>query len=293
MFKKAERKQQKLRILLEGTSGTGKTYSALRLAKGIGGKVAVLDTEKGSASLYANEFDFDTCIFNPPYSPNNYILMIKEAEKAGYDILIIDSSSKEWSGAGGCLEIQQNLGGRLQDWAKVSPMHEKFIEAILQANMHIICTARTKSDWDLSKDENGKTKAQKLGLKTEQRDGIDYEFTTVLRLNYDHIAEATKDRTHIFEKVYEPITEKTGEKLLAWLNDGAIAKYEPKQVDEPTIVQKEVEKVVEKDENKNFELVLLMSECEDKVALKRFKKAHEQEWNDELEEQFNNLKGQM
>ena len=223
--------------------------------------------------------------------------MIKEAEKAGYDILIIDSSSKEWSGAGGCLEIQQNLGGRLQDWSKVTPMHEKFIEAILQANMHIICTARTKSDWDLSKDENGKTKAQKLGLKTEQRDGIDYEFTTVLRLNYDHVAVATKDRTHIFYIFFETITEKTGEKLLAWLNDGSAVNTEPKQVDEPTItkeaLKEEVEKVIEKDENKNFELILQMTECEDKIALKRFKKAHEQEWNDELEEQFNNLKGQM
>lgn len=227
IFQKAVKKKQKLRILLEAPAGGGKTYSALLLAKALGKKVAVIDTEKGSASLYDKLIDFDVCELEPPYSPNNYIMTINEAEKAGYDVLIIDSISHEWSGKGGCLEIQQQLGGRFQDWAQVTPKHTKFIETILQSNMHIIATARTKSDWAMDLNEKGKVSPTKVGLKTEQRDGLDFEFTTVFRLNQNHVATSSKDRTGLFDDYDEVITERTGQMFVEWLNDSVTTLQKP------------------------------------------------------------------
>lgn len=219
MFKPACKKQQKLRLLLEGASGSGKTYSALLIAKAMGKKIAVIDTEKGSASLYDKLVDFDTCEIAPPFTPERYITAIKEAEQAGYDVLIIDSITHEWSGKGGCLDLQAGLGGRYQDWAKVTPRHNAFIDAILQSNLHIIATARTKTDYETT-NNNGKMKVEKVGLKTEQRDGLDFEFTLVFRINENHIASATKDRTSLFNGKEAVIDETTGNILLEWLNDG-------------------------------------------------------------------------
>lgn len=226
-FKKAVRRKQKLRVLLEAPAGGGKTYSALLLAKSLGKRIAVIDTEKGSASLYDKLVDFDVCELEPPYSPNNYIMAIHEAEKAGYDVLIIDSLSHEWSGKGGCLEIQQQLGGRFTDWVQVTPKHNRFIETILRSNMHIIATARTKSDWAIDLNDKGKVTPTKVGLKTEQRDGLDFEFTTVFRLNQNHIATASKDRTGLFDNYGALITEQTGQMLMEWLNDGITISQKP------------------------------------------------------------------
>lgn len=220
MIEKATRKKQKLRLLIEGAAGSGKTMTALKIAKGLVGedaKIVVLDTENGSASLYSDRFDFYTTELKPPYSPQNYILKIKEIEKFKADLCIIDSMSMVWSGQGGCLDIQTGLGGRFQDWAKVTPQYESFMNAILQSPMHIICTARTKTDWSMDKDDNGKTKVEKLGLKTEARDGTDYTFTTVFRLNQNHYATCSKDRTSMFDNLNEILDEKTGIKLKEWL----------------------------------------------------------------------------
>ena len=219
-IEKATRKKQKLRLLIEGAAGSGKTMTALKIAKGLVGedaKIVVLDTENGSASLYSDRFDFYTTELKPPYSPQNYILKIKEIEKFKADLCIIDSMSMVWSGQGGCLDIQTGLGGRFQDWAKVTPQYEAFMNAILQSPMHIICTARTKTDWSMDKDEKGKTKVEKLGLKTEARDGTDYTFTTVFRLNQNHFASCSKDRTSMFDNLNEILDEKTGVKLKEWL----------------------------------------------------------------------------
>lgn len=221
-IEKASKKKQKLKLLIEGHSGSGKTYSALRVAKGLVGedaKIVVLDTENGSASLYADKFDFYTTELRPPFSPNNYIIKIEEVEKFKADVLIIDSMSMIWSGEGGCLDIQTGLGGRFQDWAKVTPQYESFMNKILQSNMHIICTARTKSDWAMDTNEKGKLTPQKVGLKTEARDGTDYTFTTVFRLNQNHFASCSKDRTGLFDKINNILTEDTGKILLNWLNN--------------------------------------------------------------------------
>ena len=222
MFKKAERKQAKLRLALAGPSGSGKTYSALLLAQGLGGRIAVLDTEHGSASLYADLVDFDALELHAPYSPERYIEVIAAAEQAGYETLVIDSYSHEWTGSGGCLEINESVahqkfrGNTWAAWNETTPRHRKLTDKILTSSMHIICTMRSKTE---TVQGEGK-KILKLGMKSEQRDGTDYEFTVVLDLTHDgHTATASKDRTKLFDQP-ELISADTGRRLLAWLNSG-------------------------------------------------------------------------
>lgn len=235
MFKKAERKQAKLRLALSGTSGSGKTYGALLIAKGIGGKIAVLDTERGSASLYSDLVDFDTVTMQPPYNPERFIEIIHEAEKEGYNVLIIDSITHEWNGQGGILEIADTVGrtrfkgNTFAAWAEATPRHQKFIDTILASSCHIIVTMRNKAVYVETEKSNGKKGIEKQGSAPQQRDGLEYEFTTVLDLNVDgNLASASKDRTRLFKDPFV-ITEKTGEVLLNWLNSGkAIEKPAPK-----------------------------------------------------------------
>jgi len=222
MFKKAERKQAKLRLALAGPSGSGKTYSALLMAKGLGGQIAVIDTEHGSASLYADIADFDVLELHAPYSPERYAEAITAAEQAGYGVLIIDSYSHEWTGSGGCLESNEKLahqkfkGNTWAAWNETTPRHRKLTDKILTSPLHIICTMRSKTE---TVQGEGK-KVIKLGMKSEQRDGTDYEFTVVLDITHDgHAAIASKDRTKLFDQP-EVISEETGRRLLAWLNDG-------------------------------------------------------------------------
>ncbi|SNY42129.1 RecA/RadA recombinase [Pseudomonas sp. LAMO17WK12:I6] len=232
MFKKAERKQAKLRLALAGPSGSGKTYSALLLAQGIGGRIAVIDTEHGSASLYADIADFDTVELNAPYSPERYVEAITAAEQAGYNVLIIDSYSHEWTGSGGCLEANEKLahqkfkGNTWAAWNETTPRHRRLTDKILTSSLHIICTMRSKTE---TVQGEGK-KILKLGMKSEQRDGTDYEFTVVLDLTHDgHTAMASKDRTKLFEEP-ELITADTGRRLLAWLNSGVSPEERAKEL---------------------------------------------------------------
>ncbi|MFC2998241.1 ATP-binding protein, partial [Acinetobacter sichuanensis] len=202
-FKKAERKNAKLRLAIAGPTGAGKTFGALLLAKGIGGRIAVVDTENSSAELYDDIVPFEHANLQPPYSPEKFIEAIKAAEKAGFDTLIIDSITHEWSGVGGCLEIVDTLasgpfkGNSWGAWSKVTPRHRKFIDAMLQSSINIIVTLRSKME-TIQTNDNGKKKVEKVGMKAEQRDGIEYEFTTVLDLTHNNIAISTKDRTRLF-----------------------------------------------------------------------------------------------
>lgn len=226
-FTKAVRKKSKLRLALTGPSGSGKTYSALLIAKGLGGKVAVIDTEHGSASLYSDLLDFDSLELTPPYSPERYVAAIQAAEKAGYDVLIIDSTTHEWSGSGGCLEVNEQTaqakyrGNTWSAWNETTPRHRRFIDSMLQCNMHIIATGRSKTETSQEDSGNGKKKVVKLGMKTEQRDGFEYEFTCVLDIVHDnHYAVASKDRTGLFNGEALVINEHTGKSLLNWLDSG-------------------------------------------------------------------------
>ena len=225
-FKKAERKNAKLRLALAGPTGAGKTLGALLIAKGIGGKIAVADTENSSAELYDDVVEFEHANIQPPYTPEKFIEAIHAAEKAGFDTLILDSITHEWSGVGGCLEIVDKLssttfkGNSWGAWSQATPRHRKFIDAMLQSSVNIIVTMRSKMDTVQVDAGNGKKKVEKVGMKAEQRDGIEYEFTTVLDLTHDNYAIKTKDRTRIFN---EPmlLTEHAGVLLKEWLNSGS------------------------------------------------------------------------
>lgn len=227
-FTKATRKKAKLRLALTGPSGSGKTFGALTIARGLGGKIACIDTEKGSASLYSHMAEFDVLELAPPYSPERYIDAIQEAGKAGYDVLIVDSTTHEWSGAGGVLELLDQVaaakyrGNTWSAWNELTPRHRNFIDAMLQSDMHIIATGRSKTE-TAQVEENGRKKVAKLGMKTEQRDGFEYEFTVVLDIVHDgHYAVASKDRTGLFGGDAKQITAETGAKLLAWLETGEV-----------------------------------------------------------------------
>ena len=220
MFNKAEKKKSRLRLALDGASGSGKTYSSLVIGSELSKKIAVIDTEHGSASLYSDKFDFDVMEIAPPYSPEAYIAGIAGAEKAGYEVLIIDSLSHEWDGSGGCLDIQNKLGGRYTDWAKVTPRHDALIMAILSSSMHIICTMRTKAEYVVEVNNRGKAIPTKVGTAPKQRDGMEYEFTTVFNINQQHMANVSKDRTGLFDGLNFIIDSSVGKSMIEWLENG-------------------------------------------------------------------------
>lgn len=233
MFRKAERIQAKIKIAIIGPSGSGKTKSALRLASGMGGKIAVIDCENKSASLYADQFDFDVMDLSPPFSTEKYNEAIKSAVSAGYDILIIDSISHAWAGEGGLMEQKEKLdstgkGSSYTNWGAITKKHEAFKSTFLQANIHLICTMRSKQGYILAEDGKGKQVPKKVGMEPIQRDGIEYEFTTVFDVNMNHEAEVSKDRTGLFAEVSQ-ITEKTGKILMKWMKTG---KQETQQKEE-------------------------------------------------------------
>lgn len=222
---KAKRHQVKLRLGLSGASGFGKTYSALLLAYGITNdwsKIAIIDTENNSASLYSHLGDFNVLVLTEPFQPERYIKAIETCEKAGMEVIIIDSITHEWSGQGGCLEIHEKLGGRFQDWSKVTPRHNAFIEKILNSKCHIITTVRRKTDYSLDADMNGKTRVVKHGTKEETRTGFEYELTVNFELiNDKHLATASKDRTGLFMNKPEfLINSEIGKQLIQWCNQG-------------------------------------------------------------------------
>ena len=226
-LKKAQRKQVKLRLNLSAPSGAGKTYSALLMAKGIVGewdKIAVIDTENGSASLYDHLGEFNVIDLQPPFSPERYIEAIDACINAGIECIIIDSSSHEWSGAGGCLEINEKLaaakfkGNTWSAWSETTPRHDRFVNHVLQCNAHIITCTRSKMETVMGEDK----KVKKVGMKDLQRDGWEYELTVSLTIDRDtHMAIASKDRTELFEgKDPFVITEQTGELIRQWCEKG-------------------------------------------------------------------------
>ena len=253
-FKKAQKSESRLRIAISGASGSGKTYSALRIAKGIGGKIAVIDTERSSASLYADLVDFDVLNLEPPFNPQKYVDAIKAAETAGYEVIIIDSLSHAWSGTGGLLDLHDNIQksnksvNGFSAWKEVTPIQNRFIDAILSSKCHIITTMRAKQEYIIEKGEY-KTQVRKVGLAPVQRDGLEYEFTIFFEISQEHVATASKDRTNIFDGKYFTPSEETGKILMSWLNQPSAA-TEKKQVEvEATVEPKDHPKAAETQSN--------------------------------------------
>lgn len=224
-FHKAERKRGKLRLAIAGPSGSGKTYSALIVAFGLSGQVAMIDTENGSGELYSQLGDYDVLSITAPFTPKKYIEAIKLAEDNNYSVLIIDSLSHAWAGQGGLLDQHGKIadsgkGNTWTAWRKVTPLHNQLVESILQSGCHIIATMRSKQEY-IQTEENGKTVIKKVGMNPVQRDGMEYEFTLFFDLSQDHTAFASKDRTSLFDGQYFPLSKETGKTLLAWLESGA------------------------------------------------------------------------
>lgn len=224
-FRKAERRKAKLRLGLVGPAGSGKTYGALLIAMGLGGKIALIDTENGSGDLYAHLGDYDVCTLDAPYTVQKYLTAIEEAEQAGYSVLIIDSLSHAWAGEGGLLDQQGKIadsgrGNSYTAWRQVTPWHNKLVEAMLTSKCHIIATMRAKTEYVQEKNDKGKTEIRKVGMAPVQRDGMDYEFGVVFDLDVNHNATVSKDRTTLFDgQIFRP-SRKTGEALRDWLESG-------------------------------------------------------------------------
>ena len=220
----ASLKKVKIKMNIASPSGFGKTYRALLLAYGMTGnweKIAVIDTENDSASLYSHLGPFKTLRLDAPYSPDRYIEAITACEKAGIELIIIDSITHVWKGPGGILEYQNSLGGRYQDWAKATPLYQKWLNRIIQSPCHIITTNRKKQGYNMITEGN-RTKVEKAGLDDEIRDGYEYELSLAFEIiNDKHMARASKDRTGLFVNLPEfVITPETGKLILNWCQSG-------------------------------------------------------------------------
>lgn len=224
-IRKAVRKKAKLRLGIAAPSGAGKTYSSLLLAFGLGQKVGLIDTEQGSGDLYADLGDYDVIQIEAPYSIDKYLQAIKAFEQANYDVIIIDSLSHAWAGDGGLLDKQGKIadsgkGSSYTAWRTVTPEHNALVNAMLSSHCHVIATMRSKQEYVLQDNGNGKQVPKKVGMAPVQRDGMEYEFTVMFDIDINHNATSTKDRTRLFDGKIFRITPETGEQLLIWLNDG-------------------------------------------------------------------------
>lgn len=220
-LRQSQRQQVPIKLALKGASGTGKSMSALLLAKGLCNgdlsKVAVIDTEN-SIELYSHIGSFNVLNLPAPFSPEKYIQAMEVCEKAGMTVIVLDSISHCWHYL---LQLHGAMqGNSFTNWNKISPLQNAFVQKIQQSPCHIICTMRSKQDY-LIQTQNGKTTIEKIGLKAIQREEIEYEFSTVLDIDMNHQAKATKDRTGLFmDKPEFVITENTGKQILEWCNCG-------------------------------------------------------------------------
>lgn len=217
----AQRKSAKIKMALQGPSGSGKTFSALLIAYGLCGnwnKIAVVDTENHSADLYAHLGTYNVLSLSAPFTPEKYIQALQICEKAEMEVVILDSVTHEWENL---LDYHSCLqGNSFTNWSKVTPRHNDFVQKILQSPTNIIATIRTKQDYVLV-DKNGKMVPEKVGLKSVQRDGLEYELTLVFDLDMKNNATTSKDRTGLFfEKPEHKISVETGQQILDWCNSG-------------------------------------------------------------------------
>jgi hypothetical protein len=226
-IRRAERKKAKLRLGIAAPSGAGKTYSALLLAFGLGGKVGLIDTEHGSGDLYAHLGEYDVISIEAPYTTQKYVQAITAFEQAGYSTIIIDSLTHAWAGDGGLLDKQGKMADRgtnsFAAWRTITPEHNALVDAMLKSPCHIIATMRSKQEYVLEVDGKGKQVPKKVGMAPVQREGMEYEFTVMLDVDMNHIANASKDRTSLFDGQFFKITTETGATLKQWLETGTEA----------------------------------------------------------------------
>lgn len=269
-FKKATKKQAKLRLALFGVSGGGKTYSALRLATGLGGRIALIDTERGSASKYSDRFDFDVCEIDKP-SIENIKLLINEAK--GYDVLIIDSLTHAW------LELLQEVervakakfgGNTWSAWSEGTPKQTSLINALLDFPGHIIATMRAETNWTTTINDRGKLVPVRIGEAPKQGKSIEYEFDMLMQISQEHQAVVLKDRTGKFQDRCFIIDEEFGKKLKEWLNDGKAATESVEQI-ESQLSDLEPSKQIWQEDHKTNVVVEERSNASDEDFVEEFK----------------------
>jgi len=194
-FRTASRRNIVSKILIDGVSGSGKSLTSLLIARGIvgpTGRIGVLDTQNGQIRRYSDVTPFGIITLRGDYNPQRFIDVIEgDAIAANLDCLIIDSATHEWSGKGGCLELAKRANGP-DDWKTVSPLHQAFLEAIVQAPFNVIVTCRTKTLWEYRPDERGRIKPYRIGTDAIQRQEFEYDFDAWFRLDIDHVASVEK-----------------------------------------------------------------------------------------------------
>ena len=240
MFKKAVKQEAKLRLAIAGPSGSGKTYTALAIAQAFGGSVAVVDTEHGSASKYADLFGFDVLEMEAPFHPDKFIHAITEAAAAGYTTIVLDSLSHAWNGQGGLLELVEEAQKRMKTsnsfaaWKDVTPIQNRFVEGIISAPIHVIATMRSKQEYVQEKDERtGRTTVRKVGMAPIQRDGFEYEFDVFLDMDINNNAIVSKTRCPALTgRVFAKPGADIANILIDWLH-GAPAPAKPTPVNVP------------------------------------------------------------
>ena len=218
MFQKATKTQSRLRLALSGASGSGKTFSALAIASHLGQSIAVIDSERGSASKYADRFSFDVCELKE-FHPSRYVEAIKAADSAGYDVIIIDSLSHAWFA-----ELDM-AGGNFSNWAKIKPLERALVDSMLSSSAHVIGTMRSKTEWIMTTTTNKSGKETlmptKVGTAPMQAAGIEYEFDLAGELNSDHLLKISKSRCpELSNTTHLNPGRELAEMLLIWLTDG-------------------------------------------------------------------------
>ncbi|TCP32157.1 AAA domain-containing protein [Scopulibacillus darangshiensis] len=244
---RARREKMKAVVGFIGCSGSGKTAGALLTAYGmmkeahphidddeIWAKIGVVDTEHGRAKLYADlKFD-DTLIgqflhvdFDPPYSTARYNEAVIALKGAGCEVIIVDSLSHNWQGEGGIVETHgQMAGNSFQNWGKLAPETTQLIKTLTRNDVHILTTLRTKQEYVVESNSDGKMAPRKVGTRPVQKDEMEYEFMLNFNIGIDHVAETSKDNTRMFEGEQIKITPEVGHKLYQWLEKGVDVKAE-------------------------------------------------------------------
>lgn len=228
VFQKATKTQLKARIALDGPSGAGKTWTGLTIASRLGERLCWIDSERRSASLYADHFEFDTFPFDPPYDPSRLVDVLRAAEAEGYDVIGIDSLSHFWEGEGGTLDIVDSAaqrsfnGNKYAGWSVGTPALRRLIDTMLGLDAHLVVSMRSKMDYVEEEDARGRKQYVKVGMAPVMRGGIEYEFTLVGDLDIEHRLVVSKSRcTAVADKVYVPgAAGDLANEFRAWLESG-------------------------------------------------------------------------
>ena len=222
--RKAEKRKLALKILLSGASGSGKTYSALRLATGIinktGGEIYLINTEGDRGEMYGNKFNYNIIDLPEPRSPENYMEAIQYCVDNGASVIIIDSLSHEWNYLNE--QVNNMPGNSFNNWGKQKPRHRKLVDFIVETKVHLIATGRGKDEYVMENDEKTKkTQIKKVGVGVQQEKDTEYEYMVTFNIAQDtNVATAMKDNSGLFANKYDVLTEKDGEALYDWANGG-------------------------------------------------------------------------